>query len=149
MPYKTSPDNSNYNYRITPGLMSVGSYQVSGRPWVSASINATTATRVKFPNVTKWFAVQNNQESDMVKLAFSELGVENNNWIYIPSNDPAGAESGDVWGVKFDLKVTEIWLSGSDDCAVIAGLTGIHANQIDNPAVSPSGTNWSGSTGIG
>ena len=46
-----------------------------------------------------------------------------------------------------DLKVTEVWLSGSTDVDIMAGLTYIETGQINNSSVSPSGSNWSGSLG--
>jgi hypothetical protein len=52
--------------------------------------------------------------------------------------------------VRLDLKLTQVFLSGSDNCSVIAGLTGIDPDTINLvKANSPSGSNWSGSSGIG
>ena len=40
-----------------------------------------------------------------------------------------------------------MWFTGSDDFDVIAGLTNIPVDRINN--ISPSGSNWSGSVGVG
>ena len=126
-----------YNYKV--GLGNVGSYQASGVPYVLGNINATTVVRVSFPSVTSWVVVTNNT-AQPCKVGFSSLGITaNDNYITVP----AGSAS-----PKLDLKLTEIYLLctavGVDVCA---GLTGIESININNAAVSPSGSNWSGSLG--
>ena len=127
---------ASYNYK--PGLGNVGSFQVSGAPFVTGGVNATSATRVSFPRVTRWIMVANPHPSQNVKIGFSENGVNGSNYAYLSfgSNTP-----------RLELKVTEIWLSGSAAVNVMAGLTGIESTSINNSAVSPSGSNWSGSLG--
>ena len=131
---------STYNYK--PGLGAVGSYQVSGIPYVTGALNCRAGNppiRLTFPQVTRWIAIQNGdsggEESEPLKVAFSENGLVSNFY-----------EIGDMHTV-FELKVTELWLSGSDYCCVLAGLTGIPNTAINNPNVSPDGANWSGSLG--
>ena len=48
------------------GLRNVGSYQVSGRPWVTGSTELGTAKvhLIRFPNVAKSFTVINTNTSD-------------------------------------------------------------------------------------
>ena len=50
-----------------------------------------------------------------------------------------------------ELKLSQISLSGSNNVDVVAGLTGIAVESINNPNVSPSAPyiNWSGSSGVG
>ena len=136
-----------YNYK--PGLGLAASYQVSGKPFVSGSINAAgSATSlgphgVNFPNVTSWVTVVNNDSNNECRVGFSEFGVVGSNYFVVPALTNNTAVMGPL-----DVKVTQIWLSGSTDVSVIAGLTYIGIDQINNSAVSPSGsTNWSGSTG--
>ena len=66
-----------FNYRV--GLGNVGSYQVSGLPFVSGGINClTTAEKVPFDNVTQWFVVSNvgsGEDPGGVKVAFSGVCV--------------------------------------------------------------------------
>lgn len=144
--------NTYYSGQPVPGLGDVGQYQVAGIPFCTGAIDASDgAVMVKFPSVTNWFAVQNNHASDVTRLGFSKLGVDSGSFVNILPSDVAGAPTAGA-RTQFDVfhvKVTEIWLSGSDDNAVIAGLTTIGVDQIDNVVASPSGSNWSGSADIG
>ena len=126
-----------YNYK--PGLGNVGSYQASAVPYVLGNIDATTVVRVSFPSVTSWVVVTNGTAA-ACKIGFSSLGITaNDNYITVP---PLSISP------KLDLKVTELYLectaTGVDVCA---GLTAIESSNINNSAVSPSGSNWSGSLG--
>ena len=71
-----------YNYKA--GLNYVGSYQVSGIPYVkgpieNAASGATGITpRIKFPKVTRWLKVTNTDAADTELLCgFSQNGVQN------------------------------------------------------------------------
>ena len=127
---------STYNYK--PGLGLVGAYQVSGIPFVSGGINCkpnNSQVKIEFPSVTKFITIVNaDSAEDGVTVSFSPNGVANN-------------AAFSVFGtpVTLDLKVTEIYLTGSDEVSVVAGLTYVTTDQIDNLAISPSGSNWSGS----
>lgn len=135
------------NYRYGTGLSNVGSYQVSGKPFLSGGIAVTTngRTKIKFPAVTSWIMVSS---SGMVSIAMSDNGVGSDgasNYFSLNTADAAGI-------VPLNLKCTELYLSASAEVTVdvIAGLTGIDIERIDYPvAISPSGSNWSGSAGIG
>ena len=48
---------------------------------------------------------------------------------------------------RLELKLSEIWVSGSDDISIVAGLTNLPISRVDN--IAPSGSNWSGSVGVG
>ena len=93
--------------------------------------------RLRFPLVTRWITVHNNGGTE-AKIGFSKTGVEGTNYFTIDAGETSP---------RLELKVTELWLSGSNDMAVVAGLTGIDSISINNDAVSPSGSNanWSGS----
>ena len=130
-------------FKYTAGLNNVGSYQVSGMPFATGSVNATTATKIQFPYVTRWIYIKNNGTAD-VKLGFSQNGVEDSNYITIQHTH---TNQLDGKSPVLELKVTEIWLSGSSDVDVIAGLTNLGIERITN--ISPSGSNWSGSIGVG
>ena len=43
------------SYRADVGLNHVPAYQVSGRPFATGSVDVTTATKVDFPYLTRWF----------------------------------------------------------------------------------------------
>jgi|TARA_Y100000310_G_scaffold130308_1_gene129491 hypothetical protein len=142
-----------FKYHV--GLQNVGSYQVSGRPWASGSINcranALGIAQLDFPNVTSFVVISNLDSADNnLRVGFSSGGVAGltgpaleNRYLELPPTTGSGP-------VRLELKVTQLFLSGSDNCSVIAGLTGIPPNTINEvKANSPSGSNWSGSSGIG
>jgi hypothetical protein len=131
-------------YQYKPGLGNVASYQASGKPFATGSINcagtagrpAPSTVRVDFPYVTSWVSVTNADSTGaQLRVGFSQLGVQggdNNNYFSVLSGSAP---------LKMDLKVTSLFLSGSDDVTVVAGLTGIPKQEIAN--------NWTGSTGVG
>ena len=128
----------------TVGLNNVGSYQVSGMPFATGSINATTAVKIEFPYVTRWVQLYNHAASNHCRVGFSQEGVEGTNYFRLGSN--AGNE-GSQNSARLELKITEIWLSGADGIDIVAGLTNIPVERINS--ISPSGSNWSGSVGVG
>jgi len=129
------------NYKYGTGLSNVGSYQVSGKPFLSGGISVTTDGRSKiaFPAVTSWIYVSS---SAAIAIAMSDLGADGDNFFTI---DTANGQNTPV----LQIKCTELYLSASATTTVdvIAGLTGIDIERINY--ISPSGSNWSGSTGIG
>lgn len=132
---------STYNYK--PGLGNAASFDVSGAPWVTGSVNCRAQygeQRIVFPRVTRWIEIQNgasDENADPMRVGFSQKGVLGTNF-YEVSNQSAGTG-------RWELKVSELWISGSDYVCIIAGLTSIETTSINNAAVSPSGSNWSGS----
>ena len=137
-------------FQHKPGLGLTAAYQVSGKPFVTGGLDCSEASRVEFPSVTSWIAVKNNGTNTPLRLGFSKLGVMGSNYVTIAPQASVTATSNKGADARmYDLKVTEVWLSGSSDVDVMAGLTYIETSQINNPSVSPSGSNWSGSLGIG
>ncbi len=136
--------------RYKVGLQNVGSYQVSGKPYATGSVHCrndnTDIVQVNFPYVTSWVCVTNRDSAGTdLKVGFSRngvLGTENNYYFSIPTGSA---------GQTLDLKLTQLFLSGSDNCSVVAGLTSIGAGNINNPHVSLTSPyqNWSGSAGVG
>jgi hypothetical protein len=138
--------SESFNY--SAGLGNVGSYQVSGVPFVTGGVDATTATKITFPYVTRWVQVVNTGDG-MVKVGFSENGVKGSKYVTVPNITVGGVGTAlPPISSIFELKVSEIWISGSNSVDVIAGLTTIPTARINNPAVSPSGSNWSGSANV-
>jgi hypothetical protein len=128
------------------GLNNVGSFQVSGMPFAISGSTGGAVVKISFPYVTKWVQVQNNDNSKDLNFGFSQNGVNNVNHFNIVGNSSTPV---------YELKLTELYLRGStlaNNIAyhVIAGLTNIPVERINNPANSPSGSNWSGSySGVG
>ena len=134
------------SWKMDVGINAVGAYQVSGRPFASGSINCLTATKVSFPYVTRWIYIQNNDGANAVKVGFSELGIEGPpavNFFQV-GKQLASEEPGT--SPVLELKVSEIWLSGSVAVNVVAGLTSILPQRTSMGAGLPS---WSGSVGVG
>jgi hypothetical protein len=137
------------SWNLEAGLNHVGAYQVSGRPFASGSINAKHGLRpggheIQFPYVAKWFKVINNDETNICKVAFSVSGMTgSNNFFTVDAADFDAFGAGNS-GV-LDLKVSSIWISGSTDVDVVAGLTTINKARTATDA----GINWSGSSGVG
>ena len=134
-------------FKYTVGLGNAASYQVSGRPFATGSIDATERAHVNFPAVTRWVTV-NNSGSSPLRVGFSDIGTQgldgNNNYILVAGNDVFGPS---------EMKVTQLHLSGGapNGVSVCAGLTFIQTNTINNPGTSPTSphVNWTGSVGVG
>ena len=148
------------NYRYDTGLGNVGSYQVAGKPFVSGGINALEnqsdqPVKISFPSVTRWIYIINHDNTRACEVGFSQIGLDENNSFTIGpayTGSAAAASSPEGYGVsqssiRLELKVSEVWLTGSTDIDIVAGLTGISNSRIAN--ISPSGSSWSGSIGVG
>ena len=142
------------------GLNNVGSYQMSGQPFISGSIKvpisgASNYAVVKFPRVTKSITIRNDSDgSDPMRVAFARGGLKD----LASGGDAAGTEfvryfklSGSE-SFTADLRCTEVYLMGdtnTDDtdnataesgpqdnaaiaarATVIAGLTNIYSNKL-------------------
>jgi hypothetical protein len=139
-----------YSKRV--GLRNVGSYQVSGIPWVTGSSSASSfatdkTTRYQFPYVTKSITVINTGASEL-RVHFQSgsgviIGVDgapvsgdanddvqhsgNHHFITVPSSNGA---------MTFDVKCKEIYLSnhsgGSTGYEIFAELTQIPVGSMYN-----------------
>ncbi len=146
-------DETNFtpSWHIPVGINHTPAYQVSGIPYASGSINAKPNPEgpvcIKFPYVTRWIQIINNDTTSVpradVKVGFSEKGIKGNNYFTIPFEGGAPglyANSG-----VMEVKVSEVWLTGSTSVDIVAGLTSILPSKVATSA----GPNWSGSSGIG
>lgn len=122
------------HYRV--GLNHVGSYQVSGRPWLSGSTllsDPSGSIRFSFESVSKRVIVRTNDTVD-VRVHFApytaSFGYENgayDNGNYVTLVGPGELE--------FGVKCKEIFVSApagspSDSVEVYAELTGIPAERM-------------------
>jgi len=130
------------DYKV--GLGNVGSYQVSGKPWVSSSLvvpaNSDQPYKVDFVYVTRDIYVRNDG-AESIRLGFSVNGIKNSeNYIVLASSSSFSGK----------YKVNQLYLlshtSNPGEATVFAGLTGINGSELKN---SDGSTNWSGSAGIG
>ena len=129
------------------GLNHVGAYQVSGVPFASGSINCKAPSggfEVVFPYVTRWFQVINKDTANDLRVGFSALGVVGTNYYTVPRSEQTADGPTHNTGI-LELKVSSIFISGSLDVDIVAGLT-----KIDRASTTTStGANWSGSSGVG
>ena len=130
----------------TAGLNNVGSYQVSGIPYATGSLDATSGMEIIFPYVTQWITFINHDTGGTGHLyvGFSENGVANSSNYFRVGPQTANENTQNI---TINVKVSRIYLSGSGDCDIIAGLTNLPVQRVDN--IAPSGSSWSGSAGVG
>ena len=128
------------SYQANVGLNHTPAYQVSGQPFASGSIDATNAVSVDFPYVTRWVQVFNHGNAD-VKVGFSEAGVSGSNYFRVAQ--PAATDV--PVSARLELKVSQIWIYGSNSVDIVAGLTSVPTSRT----TTKSGVNWSGSAGVG
>ncbi len=140
-------DQTPISWKTSVGLNHVGAYQVSGAPFATGSIDCTAYTgaryKVEFPNVTSWVQIINNDTTNELVVGFSQRGLTTtNNYFTIPKLGSNGRmpDSG-----KLDLKISEVWISGSSDVSIVAGLTNIDSSRTS----TANGSSWSGSAGVG
>ena len=130
-------------FKYTAGLNNVGSYQVSGAPYATGSLDATSTISIEFPYVTQWITIVNH-DNNHLRIGFSELGVEDTN--YFRCGPQAGNEHSQ--NLTINVKVSELWFTGSTDFDVVAGLTNLPVARVNNLS-GTLGNNWSGSVGVG
>lgn len=134
---------SEFQYKA--GLNNVGSYQVSGIPFVTgtltAPINSGTPISVSFPTITKKILIHLLTDKAQVRVGFSSNGVKDGHHFILDTNG-----SGRTGFVELEVKCDKIFLlsNTSATCAVsvAAELTGI---KLDHSL----STTYSGSAGIG
>lgn len=131
-----------------PGLGSVGSYQMGGIPYASSSITVPASTsaplKIQFPYVTKFVTVSNENTGTNVamRVGFSALGVSGSgkNYFILDNGESYTGE----WRIEDIFLVSNT--TSQTSASVIAGLTPIPRGI---PAITGSGNNWSGSSGVG
>lgn len=136
--------NFTKSYKANVGLNHTPAYQVSGRPFATASIDAKHAVKVDFPFVTRWVQVTNTSAND-VRVGFSEAGVSGSNHFTLQCS---GSVRGNVSTERLELKITQLWLyspAKTTSIDIVAGLTTIPVSR----ASSSFGPSFSGSTGVG
>ncbi len=123
----------------TAGLNNVGSYQVSGIPYLSGGLDFTSGGFLAFPHVTRWVQITNSGSANLI-YGYSENGAASSNkGIVLPNSTTP----------RMEVKVTELYMIGgvADGAYVAAGLTNLPVSRVNN--IGPSGSNWSGSVGVG
>lgn len=106
------------------GLRNVGSYQISGHPFITGStVGAGAEVRVSFPFVTKTVTVFASGTNPIIGVAFNSGTAGNvnggNHYLQL---------SGDGTNYTFDVKCKEIYVHGraaTSGFKLYASLTGI------------------------
>mgnify|MGYP003660456968 CR=1 FL=1 len=128
----------------TAGLRNVGSYQVSGHPYLSgsttsASIGAAANGYFAFPYVTKSITIDNNDASDACMISFAPfLDADLSAYGFTTGNDVSGSgnwlylAAGD--SMTLDVKCKEIFVTphsaNAVEVQVYAELTGIPTTRM-------------------
>jgi len=127
--------------RFTAGIGSVGSYQVSGVPWITGSgadgLAAGAEVKISFPTVAKSVMVQlHDTDNEVIHVHFNSSGsngnvYDGNHYFPLTSNRDS---------ITFNVKCKEIYVSnppaangGSGNASgyrVIAELTGIEPFEM-------------------
>lgn len=139
-----------FNNPYYVGLANVGSYQVSGMPYATSSIavpaNSGTPVQINFPWVTQRIVVRNTQNQPL-RVAFSSNGARGTNYYVLP----AATVATNYPESEFRVKVNSIFIISDSptptSASIFAELTNIDSNLLINSG--PSGSNWSGSLGVG
>jgi len=125
--------------RFSSGIGSVGSYQVSGVPWITGSITlaAGATDKLTFPSVTKQITVINTDGLEVtsdVELRVHFNPVADGDVITGRHFIPLWA---DQMSIDLNIKCKEIYITNADGAnvgsyCVIAELTGIATTEMFN-----------------
>jgi len=117
-----------YNYGV--GLRNVGSYQISGHPFLTGTANmgsAGTEAKISFPYIAKSVTVIASGSS-VIKVHFNSDSdgsvIAGNHYITLDSDEDS---------ITFDSKCKEIYITSQTDNAaweLYASLTGIHTGSM-------------------
>lgn len=132
-----------FDYRA--GLGNVGSYQASGKPFLSASIHVSSSNDVvgiSFPEVTRFITIKNTGPDDgsadsNLRVGFSNNGVGTSNYLILGNQESYSAD----WRIMKVYLRTDSGSSYNATASIIAGLTSIDSLELKH--------NWSGSEGVG
>jgi len=131
--------------QYTPGLGSVGNYQVAGTPWVTGSVLPvsgnldglnTSTHRLRFPYVTKEITIANMGTGEIAVTFVNDLGsigsATGGHGFTVP---PSGTAPGSPLSrVTFDVKTKEIYISNKHSAVgafqVYASLTRIDTKHM-------------------
>jgi hypothetical protein len=118
------------NYSYGTGLRNVGSYQVSGHPYITGSTSmgaAGTEVKIEFPYVTKDVTVIASGSS-IIKVHFNSDSdgrvLDGNHFITLDSDEDS---------FTFDVKCKEIYITSATTTAsfqLYASLTNIAASHM-------------------
>jgi len=121
------------------GLHNVGSYQVSGMPWItgSATLGANEEHKIEFPYVTKSLTVVRHGATSTGKVYIHFNSSKDDAGTHVITGKHFVELDTDEDSYEFkDVKCKEVYISAPNDgngdreYRLIATLTGIPANQM-------------------
>lgn len=125
------------------GMHHAGEYQSSGLPWVRTIGATTDALLVEFPKATRAFTIRNLDDSNAVRIGFTENGVIGNpdeNYFELPAG---GTE-------RFEIRCKQLYLQGqvaTVSASLMVELTTIDAIQfpiLSGSVIAGAGSEWPG-----
>jgi len=118
------------NFQYKAGLHNVGSYQVSGIPFVTGNLtlplSSSAPLRIDFPSITSEI-IFTNHANYHARIGFSATGVTTGTNYYLV--EPSGS-------YKLRVKASSVFLCSNapantlSNCTIAASLTGINVSQI-------------------
>lgn len=132
-----------------PGIGNVGSYQISGVPFVTASLfvpgTASAPIEIIFPSVTQRIIIHNDDASSQLRVGFSANGVKvGKNYFLI---DEHGANK-HLTPAEFRVRTDRIFLL-SNGASSLSGTVSISAELTGIKPEFNLAASFSGSEGIG
>ena len=135
------------NFIYKAGLHNVGSYQVSGIPFVTGVLNVpantNTPLEVSFPSITQRIQIHNHDGSVAMRVGFSANGVKNKNYWIIDEENNNGKG---LPYVEMRVKTDKIYLLSNTASAVTGAIVMAELTGINHADLSIA---YSGSAGIG
>lgn len=109
--------------QLRAGLHNVGSYQVSGVPFVTGALSVPTSSaaaplEITFPSVTQRIHIHNNNSSEGVKIGFSANGVKGSNYWLV---EPHATNGKNTDYIELRVKTNKIYLI-STGAAITSGV---------------------------
>jgi len=123
------------------GPNDVGSYTITGSPWLTGSVNVSGLYHVNFPTVTNWIHVKNNSAAaSTLRVGFTENGVRGNppsqsRYFELDQN-----ESRELW-----LRAKDMYFSSSTGAPVLEVVAGLTVIEWDNYPLVTGSIDGSGS----
>jgi hypothetical protein len=138
---------SDQSVNLRAGLHNVGSYQVSGIPFVTGVLaipaNTNTPLEIVFPSITQKIRIHNHDTSKDLRVGFSANGVKNSNYWIV---DHEASNGKGLPYAEFRVKTDKIYLISNDASAVTGAIIFAELTGITGYTLAAS---YSGSAGIG
>jgi hypothetical protein len=129
------------------GIGNVGSYQISGIPYVTGVLNVpantNTPLEISFPSVTQKIRIHNHDGSIALRVGFSANGVKGTNYWIVDEENSNGKG---LPYVDMRVKTDKIYLLSNTTSAVTGAIVFAELTGITGYSLA---SEYSGSTGIG